>query len=51
MAASALLVFAVSGAIFLWGVVLGVKACNTEHPPFMKGEGSQRFDSRMKKAA
>lgn len=52
MAASALLVFAVTGAVFVWGTVLGLKACSTEHPPFMKGEGAQgRFDSRMKKAA
>ncbi|MDH4228233.1 MAG: hypothetical protein OEW11_00620 [Nitrospirota bacterium] len=52
MAVSAILVFGLSSALFSWGVVLGVKACMTDHAPFMQGEGHRaRFDERMRKAA
>jgi hypothetical protein len=39
-------------ALSLWGIVLGLKGCLADAPPFMEGEGSHaRFDSRIRHAA
>jgi len=52
MSGMAIMVMGAFAAAAAWCIGIGIKACLTDMPPFMQGEGQiGRYDNRMDKAA